>query len=48
MSRKDYQLIAEVLRAQKASASIIEAFCFAIGQANKAFDANKFRKACQQ
>lgn len=49
MYKADYQLIAQTLKAQKASLDMVEAFCLALGsQENTAFDADKFIIAAYQ
>lgn len=47
MTRKDFVIIANVLKEQKASDDMIESFIFALYSTNKNFNASKFRNACK-
>ena len=48
MTRKDFELIAEVLRESKANDGVIQAFADALRYTNPAFDKKRFVGACKE
>lgn len=45
MTKKDYVIIAKVLREQEASPALVARMAFVLGRENLKFDAEKFRTA---